>query len=188
MPTAKILSERDIKLLTNHCANRRHTLRDRTIIHCSYLAGLRVCEIAALTVEDVFEASGVPRSTFVLRAHQTKGSNARVVYVSQKLARYLRDYWSIAAHHQPTAPLFQTQLRGAFSANTMCQLFLNIYAECNLKQCSSHSGRRTFITRLADSGVAVHVLAALAGHKHIAITQRYITVNDAMLARAVELL
>ena len=49
-------------------------------------------------------------------------------------------------------------------------------------------GRRTFITRLADSGVAVHVLAALAGHRHIATTQRYITVNDAMLARAVELL
>ena len=84
--------------------------------------------------------------------------------------------------------LFQTQIGSGFSANTMCQLLLNIYAECNLKGCSSHSGRRTFITRLADSGVAVHVLAALAGHRHIATTQRYITVNDAMLARAVELL
>jgi len=188
MPAAKLLSERDIKMLLNHCANRRHTLRDRTIICMSYLAGMRVCEIAALTVADVFDASGSPRTTFVLRAHQTKGSAARVVYVSQKLAKVLRDYWSIAAQYSPTAPLFQTQLRGAFSANTMCQLFLNIFAECNLKHCSSHSGRRTFITRLADSGVAVHVLAALAGHKHIGTTQRYITVNDAMLARAVELI
>lgn len=188
MPAAKILSDRDIKHVINHCANRRHTLRDRTIIYVSFLAGLRVCEIAALTVSDVYDAQGMPRTQFVLRSHQTKGSHARVVHVSQRLVRHLRDYWSIAQHHSDTAPLFQTQLRKAFSANTMCQLFLNIYTECGLKYCSSHSGRRTFITRLADNGVAVHVLAALAGHKHIGTTQRYITVNDAMLARAVELI
>ena len=188
MPTAKILTERELKQALNHCARRRHTLRDRTIIYFSFLAGLRVCEIAALTVSDVYDSSGEPRTRFVLHAHQTKGSSARVVHVCQKLIRHLREYWSIAQHHEYDGAVFQTQIGSGFSANTMCQLLLNIYAECNLKGCSSHSGRRTFITRLADSGVAVHVLAALAGHKHIATTQRYITVNDAMLARAVELL
>ena len=34
----------------------------------------------------------------------------------------------------------------------------------------------------------VRVLAELAGHSSIAVTQRYIDVNDAQLARAVELL
>jgi integrase/recombinase XerD len=51
-----------------------------------------------------------------------------------------------------------------------------------------NSGRRTFITRLANKGVGVRVLAALAGHSSIAVTQRYIDVNDAQLANAVELL
>ena len=53
---------------------------------------------------------------------------------------------------------------------------------------SSHSGRRTFITRLANKGVSVRQLAALAGHANISTTQRYIDVNSEQLANAVELL
>ncbi|MDP4301362.1 tyrosine-type recombinase/integrase, partial [Leptothrix discophora] len=52
---------------------------------------------------------------------------------------------------------------------------------------TSHSGRRTFITNLAAQGVSVRVLAALAGHRSIQTTQRYIDVNDNMLRRAAEL-
>jgi integrase/recombinase XerD len=70
----------------------------------------------------------------------------------------------------------------------MCQLFLDIYKSCGLRDASSHSGRRTFITRLAARGVGVRVLAALAGHQQISTTQRYIDVNDAQLAGAVELI
>ena len=55
-------------------------------------------------------------------------------------------------------------------------------------ECDEHSGRKTFLTSLAAKGVSVFVLASLAGHRNISTTQRYITVNDAMLARAVELL
>ena len=52
----------------------------------------------------------------------------------------------------------------------------------------SHSGRRTYITKLANAGINVRLLAELAGHKHISTTQRYIDVNDIQLAHAVELL
>ena len=51
-----------------------------------------------------------------------------------------------------------------------------------------HTPRRTFITQLANKGVVVRVLAELAGHSSISVTQRYIDVNDAQLASAVELL
>jgi integrase/recombinase XerD len=47
--------------------------------------------------------------------------------------------------------------------------------------------RRTFITNLASKGIGVRVLASLAGHRSIAITQAYIDVNDDMKRRAVEL-
>ena len=47
---------------------------------------------------------------------------------------------------------------------------------------------RTFITRLADKGIGVRVLAELAGHSSIAVTQRYTDVNDTQLAQAVELI
>ncbi len=58
--------------------------------------------------------------------------------------------------------------------------------EGNLNRCTV--GRRTFITRLADKGIGVRVLVALAGHSSIAVTQLYIDVNDQQLANAVELL
>ena len=66
--------------------------------------------------------------------------------------------------------------------------FLDIYKAIGLKDASSHSGRRTYITRLANKGVGVRLLAALAGHSHISTTQRYIDVNSEQLSEAVELL
>ena len=89
---------------------------------------------------------------------------------------------------EPTAPLFESRQGGHFSANTMCQLFLTVFADCGLRGATSHTPRRTFITQLANKGVGVRVLAELAGHSSISVTQRYIDVNDAQLARAVELL
>jgi integrase/recombinase XerD len=69
----------------------------------------------------------------------------------------------------------------------MCQLLIHIFQQCSLKHATSHSGRRTFITRLASKGVGVRVLAELAGHSSIATTQLYIDVNPEQLANAVEL-
>jgi integrase/recombinase XerD len=43
------------------------------------------------------------------------------------------------------------------------------------------------LTNLANQGVSIHVLASLAGHRSIAVTNRYLTANDDMKRRAVEL-
>ena len=47
--------------------------------------------------------------------------------------------------------------------------------------------RRSFITNLATNGIGVRVLASLAGHRSIAVTQKYIDVNDDMKRNALEL-
>jgi integrase/recombinase XerD len=80
-------------------------------------------------------------------------------------------------HHTP---------RKAFSANTMTQHFFWLYRKAGVNN-SSHGGRKTFLTSLANQGISVFVLASLAGHKSISTTQRYITVNDDMKRKAVEL-
>jgi integrase/recombinase XerD len=83
--------------------------------------------------------------------------------------------------------LNMAQKGGEFCANTLCQMFLNIYRECGLDGASSRSGRRTFITKLAGNGVSVRVLATLAGQTSISTTQRYIDVNEEQMRAAVEL-
>ena len=62
-----------------------------------------------------------------------------------------------------------------------------IYARAGMEGATSHSGRRSLITSLASKGVGVRVLAAIAGHRDIRVTQSYIDVNDTMMRAAVEL-
>ncbi|MTJ04767.1 MAG: site-specific integrase [Sediminimonas qiaohouensis] len=187
MKQAQTLSDKDVKRVLAYCGTRRHSMRDRSIIQTSILAGLRAKELAALCVGDVYDDKGQVRDQFIISGDQTKGGCARRVYVSRKLRRVLSEYQSVIRTRCEHEPLFRTQMNTAFSANTMCQLFLNIYKQCGLSDASSHSGRRTFITRLAEQGVNVRVLAELAGHRHISTTQRYIDVNDQQMSRAVEL-
>ena len=81
------------------------------------------------------------------------------------------------------------QKRAAFSANTLCQLFGELYRRrAGIDGASSHSGRRSFITKLAHAGISAKVIMELAGHKHLGTTQRYIEVNDEMKRAAVEVL
>ncbi|MCY1558424.1 Phage integrase family protein [compost metagenome] len=58
--------------------------------------------------------------------------------------------------------------------------------DARIDGATSHSGRRWFITRLAHSGISPKVIMTLAGHRSLATTQRYIDVNDEMMAKAVE--
>ena len=188
MKRALTLSDAQYKQAIRHCQVRKHTLRDQTIIHFSVLAGLRAIELAALTVEDVYDAQGNPHSQFTIAAHQTKGHMARTIYVGKRLKRILTDYYPSVSKRTPSCPLFMTQMRSQFSANTMCQLLIQIFKDCGLRGATSHSGRRTFITNLANNGINVRLLAELAGHKHITTTQRYIDINDAQLTNAVDML
>jgi len=81
-----------------------------------------------------------------------------------------------------------TQKRAASSPNTLRQLMNRLYTAAGLDGATSHSGRRWFITKLANSGVGTKAIMALTGHKHMTTTQRYIDVREDMKRAAVEFL
>ena len=188
MKQAATLTERQLKQVLAHCATRQHAARDRAIVLTSFWAGLRAKEIAALTVADVTDADGQIKAEFVLAPAQTKGHKARRVFLNLKLQRELEIYLKSRKTRGSCQALFPTQKAQAFSANSLCQLFLKIYTESGITGASSHSGRRSLLTALAAKGVSVRVLQEIAGHSSIAITQRYIDVNDHQMRAAVELL
>jgi integrase/recombinase XerD len=188
MAQAATITEAQLRRVLQYVSTRRHALRDRTILLVSFNAGLRAKEIASLLVGDIYDDAGAVREQFILRRAQTKGGYERTVYLNKTLRRAMAEYRELVEHRKSTDTLFSTQKRSAFSPTTMCQLFLEIYTASGVNGASSHSGRRTFITRLANKGVGVRQLAALAGHADISTTQRYIDVNAEQLANAVELL
>jgi integrase/recombinase XerD len=87
-----------------------------------------------------------------------------------------------------TGPLLFSAKGDGFTAQTIVNLFKRIYQLAGIDGASSHSGRRQFVTNLADKGINARVVQALARHKHLSTTQRYIDINDNKLRAAVELI
>jgi integrase/recombinase XerD len=166
---------------------------------CTHQAGMRVGEVAALRICDVLAADGEIKGEISLSANQTKGNKARTVLVPKKLRDELEHYLQqrfglenlVAVTYTDTQrALFPTQKnpKRGFTANTLCQLFHKIYKSSQMTGATSHSGRRTFITKLADKGVGVRVLMAICGHKQLQTTLRYIELNPTVMKAAVELI
>jgi integrase/recombinase XerD len=86
-------------------------------------------------------------------------------------------------------PFFASQksIRAGFGANSLAQTFALLYAGAGLEGASSHSGRRTFLTTLANKGTAIHILKTLAGHRSISTTAAYLYSSPSQLKAAVEL-
>jgi integrase/recombinase XerD len=189
MKQARVLADAEFKRLLAVVAQMKHARRNRLALMLSHLAGLRVGEIAALTVRDVLDSAGKVREQLRLSAEITKGGHARVVFMNDKLRREIERYAGEQVGDRATgAPLLLTQKGTAFSANTLCQLMGQLYRSAGLDGATSHSGRRWFITRLAHSGVSPKVIMTLAGHRNLTTTQRYIDVRDDMMKAAVDLL
>ena len=199
MSQARVLTERELRKILVFCSTQPHAARNRAMLLCTHQAGMRVGEVAALRICDVLGADGTVLEEIALAAAQTTGNQSRTVLVPRKLRDEITTYLQlrfglenlIAVTYTDTQrALFPTQKnpKRGFTANTLCQLFHKLYKDTHMTGATSHSGRRTFITKLADKGVGVRVLMALAGHKSIATTQRYIELNPTVMKAAVELI
>ncbi len=189
MAQAKTLNEAEVQRVLDYVSNKRYGQRDRAMLLISHLSGMRVGEIASLTVGHVLDSNDQVRSEIRLTAEQTKGKHPRTVFVNTKLKEELAAYVKLIRTDDKERTLFPTQKnpRKGFTANTMTQHFLYLYREAGIDGASSHSGRRTFATSIASKGTSLRVLMRLMGHRNVSTTAVYIDANDNMLRIAVEL-
>jgi integrase/recombinase XerD len=187
MSQAKTLTPAEIQQVLEYIAPRSYAIRNKVMFLTGLWSGVRVGEIASLSVGDVRNSDGSVRAEIRLTATQTKGRHPRTVFLPQKLRDELQAYLDMRGMVPATNPLFITAGRKRFSANLMAQHFHYLFKHAGIAGASSHSMRRSFITLLASKGISVRVLADIAGHRSIAVTQRYIDVNDDMKRHAVEL-
>jgi integrase/recombinase XerD len=188
MSQAKTLTQSELDQVLRFVSHRKYAIRDRAMILTSFWSGMRVKEISQLKMGDVLNQDGSIKNEIRLSAEQTKGNQGRVVFIPNKLKDEWLNYLKTRKMTNPDIPFFHTDHRLGFSANGLCQWFFWTYKRAGINGASSHSGRRTMITQLANKGVGVRVLASLAGHKSIMVTQRYIDVNDDMKRNAIELI
>jgi integrase/recombinase XerD len=188
MAQARVLTDKELKQILNYNDScERHAARNRLMLLFTHWAGMRIGEVVALRVSDVVTEDSTARSEIRLSSTQTKGKHARTVFVSTRLQREIKKYLKASNTRYSERTLFSTQKSHAFTANTATQLLQRIYERAGMRGATSHSGRRSYLTKLADKGVGVFVLAQLAGHRHIGTTQRYVSVSDTQLKNAAEL-
>ena len=186
---AKTLNTEELRRVLDYVATRKHSLRNRALVTCSFLSGMRVGELSSLTYADVVDDEGKVRDEIRLKAENTKTNEARTIFVSSKLKKELQQYANAYKPTDKKLKFFYSQKRASdgFTANTLTQFFHYLYKRAGIVGASSHSGRRTMISTLAAKGISVRLLASLAGHRNISTTQAYIDVNDDMKRKAVEL-
>ena len=188
MSQAKTLTPAEIEHVLAHISQRSYALRNRVMFLTGLWSGMRVGEIASLSVGDVMNVDGSIRAEVRLTAAQTKGRHPRTVFLPQKLQQELAAYMALRTGAKPTHPLFITSGRKRFSANVMAQHFHYLFKHAGIAGASSHSLRRSFLTSLAAKGISVRVLADLAGHRNLQVTMRYLDASDDMKRNAVEML
>jgi integrase/recombinase XerD len=155
----------------------------------SVKAGLRAKEIASLTWDMLTDAEGILSPVLHLRNSASKGKSGRVIPLNKDLRDALQEL-----HRQcGTSPyVITTERSKKMSAAAIVNLFAFWFKATRLQGCSSHSGRRTFITnaarKISTVGGSLRDVQMLAGHRALTTTQRYIEADVDAQRRVVDLI
>jgi integrase len=186
---AKILSEDDLQDLLFYAAATRDPIRNRVIVLLSAKAGLRAGEVAKLTWDMVVEPNGAIGTVIELRDHAAKKRSGRLIPLHADLRDALLSWRSMTGG---TGPVVLSERGRAMTPLSIVIWFARAYRAIGLQGCSSHSGRRTFITRAArlvhKAGGSLRDVQLLAGHQSIQTTQRYIDGDSDVQRKLVSLI
>jgi integrase len=173
---AKTLDDKQFKRLLDFVETGKHPLRDRGMLLLSFKGGLRAQEVAGLDWTAVCNAEGKLRADyFVVGAHIAKYDHERTVPMHPELYQALAELRE--ARPDDNAVIYGAR-KPRMSPNNVTVYFFELYRKLGFQGCSSHSGRRTFITSLARKvnlhDCSLKDVQLVAGHKHLETTECYL--------------
>lgn len=176
---AKTLNKAQIEMISTYLRNRRNGLRNQTIFLLSVRAGFRAKEIAGLTWEMVLTPSGEISDCIHLTNSASKGkSGGRIIPMHDSIRANLE---ALIDQSVPEGAVIRSERSSSVAPQMIVNLFRGWYSDLGLAGCSSHSGRRTFLTTAAQKislvGGSLRDIQALAGHQSLQTTQRYLEKN-----------
>lgn len=189
---AKILRAKDVERILQHVSTLTYPERNKVMVMLSIKAGLRAKEIAELTWAMVLTPSGNIADHIHLPSSASKGKSGRIIPLHLELQEALMALRN--AHHsfQPYKHIIFSKHGSKMHACNAAHWFRKVYAALGLIGCSSHSGRRTFITNAARKvstvGGSLRDVQLLAGHASLSMTQRYIDANTDAQRALIDLL
>ncbi len=186
---AKVLCDNHIEDALRALVKTRYPARNRAILLLSIKAGLRAGEIAKLTWPMVSDPDGNISDIIELSDIAAKKCSGRTIPMHREIKAALLELKELDASD---GPIVRSERGAAMTPASIVNWFSAFYQMLNLSGCSSHSGRRTFITKAArlvhKTGGSLRDIQQLAGHRSIEMTQRYIDGDTRAKRALIELL
>jgi len=191
---AKMLTPKQETAVLTYLQTMRYPVRDRVMFLLSMKAGLWAKEIACLTWAMVTDAEGQITDTIALSNKASKGrGGGRMIPLNTMLHAALVELYQLQSDEvHVDRPVIASERGGPLTAASVTKWFFHLYRDLGMTGCSSHSGRRTFITRAArkvsEVGGSVRDVQQLAGHASLQTTQQYIDGDTEAKRKLVQLL
>ena len=172
---AAILSPTQITLLFNEGFTKA---RDRALFGVCLYAAARINEACTLLRGDVIGIRGV-RDILVIRSHNTKGKQStREIQVHPQLKEYLAEHHKCDPWHTRPHRFPGRHGRGSIHKASADKILRDTCYRLEIEGVSTHSFRRTALTRMSDAGVPLRHIQAISGHKTLAALERYLGVTE----------
>ena len=192
---AKTLNQKQIKFVLEYLGNGRNALRNQVVFLLSVKAGLRAKEIANLKWEMVMNSDGSLSNEIELVNVASKGISGRKIPINKTLKSKLAELFVAADYvssETSNSFVIRTERSNGTSPQVIVNMFSKWYNDLGLVGCSSHSGRRTFITnaarKIATVNGSLRDVQYLAGHSSLQTTERYIEYSEKARWEVVELI
>jgi len=191
---AKMLTRKQESAVLTYLQTMRYPVRGRVMFLLSIKAGLRAKEIACLTWAMVTDADSQVAEVLTLPNRASKGQRGgRLIPLNHLLRAALVELHQRQGDEvHPERPVVYSERGGHLTVSSVTKWFFHLYRDLGMTDCSSHSGRRTFITRAArkvsEVGGSVRDVQQLAGHASLQTTQRYIEGDTEAKRKLVQLI
>jgi site-specific recombinase XerD len=174
-PLPRHLTEEQLSMLFRACKSSR----DRAMFMLMLRCGLRVVEVAGLSLGDI----DLRRRRLLI--HDGKGRKDRVVYISDDALLALDDYLSVRPE-STTAKVFLVE-KGSYRNQPLSvrgiQKRIEYYAQKTGLRISCHSLRHTMATQMLNADAELVTIQDLLGHRWITTTQRYCRISNRKVQR-----
>jgi integrase/recombinase XerD len=188
---AKILTDEQVEKALFHLNGSRYPNKYKVMFLLSAKAGLRAMEIASVKWSMVTDPEGNLIDIISLPDKATKKKNGGGdLPVNKQLFEALQRLY---AEGSPDLDdyIIPSERGDKMTANSVVMWFWRIYKALNFDGCSSHSGRRTFITKagkaVAKVGGSIRDVQQLARHSSLQSTQPYMEGDSVVKRKLVQL-
>ncbi|MDZ8240586.1 MAG: site-specific integrase [Nostoc sp. ChiQUE01a] len=182
---AAILTDADYSKIRKQIRNQKYKL----LLDLAWYTGERWGALVKLQIKDVYNSDGTPREYINFRARTRKATpngkrQTRQVPVHETLAELLTAY----KPETDSLWLFPSKEGDeAMGLRWADEILRKAVARAGLsaKGISTHSTRRSFITKLARRGVSLATIKKATGHTDLKVLSRYIEVSDEDVKQAI---